>query len=72
MGRSEGFQILGQAKLAHRPLELAQSLCIGLDRAVRLALYCAGCEIEGTASSNLSMCNPPLIRWSHITPSCRG
>ena len=42
----EGCHILRQAKLAPSAPELAQRLCVGLDRAVRLALYCASCEIQ--------------------------
>ena len=46
VGRSEGFNIPRQSKLANSPLELAQRLVVGLNRTVRLALDCAGCEVE--------------------------
>ena len=59
VGRPEGCHILGQAKLAPSAPELAQSLCIRLDRAVRLALYCAGCEVEGDELVEYWQVQPP-------------
>ena len=46
MGWPESCHGVGQLELVDCAPELAQRLCVGLDRAVRLALYCAGCEIE--------------------------
>ena len=47
VGRPEGLQSeTGRSSLSPTAPELAQRLCVGLDRAVRLALYCAGCEVE--------------------------
>ena len=46
VGRPEGLNRDWQIELIDRAPELAKSLVVGLDRAVRLALYCAGCEIE--------------------------
>ena len=46
MRRPEGSNRVGQLELVDCAAEVAQRLCIRLDRAVRLALYCAGCEVE--------------------------
>ena len=74
VGRPEGCHILRQAQLAPSAPELAQRLCVGLNRAVRLALYCAGCEIQRDElfEPKIGKCNLLKVRWSHITPSCWG
>ena len=60
MGWPEGCHILGQSQLAHGPLELVQRLCVGLHRAVRLALYCAGCEVQRDDLVEYWQVQPPL------------
>ena len=72
MRRPEGCHGVGQLELVDRADEVTEGLGVGLYGKLGLALYCAGCEIEGDRLFESFHVQPPLIRWSHITPSCRG
>ena len=62
--RPEGSNRVGQLELVDCAPELAQRLCVGLDRAVRLALYCAVCEVEGDEFGECGHVDFQ-VRWSH-------
>ena len=72
MRRPEGINRVGQLELVDRADEVTQRLGVGLHGAVGLALHLAGLEVEGDGFFESFHVQPPLIRWSHITPSCRG
>ena len=46
MGWPEGFSRGGQLELVDCAAEVTEGLGVRLNRAVRLALYCAGCEVQ--------------------------
>ena len=60
MGWPEGCHILRQSQLAPSPPELAQRPVVGLHGAVRLALYCAGCEVQRDELVEDWQVQPPL------------
>ena len=63
---------IGQLELVDRAAEVTEGLGVGLHGTLSLALDLAGLEVEGDGFFECFHVQPPLIRWSHITPSCRG
>ena len=68
----EGSNQDGQLELVDCAAEVTEGLGVGLHCTLGLALDFAGLEVEGDKLVEYWQVQPPLIRWSHITPSCRG
>ena len=71
MRRPEGLNRVGQLELVDCAAEVTEGLGVGLHCTLGLALDFAGLEVEGDRLFESFHVQPPLIRWSHITPSCR-